>query len=67
MSTPHLLTARAALLEARRVALADQADATYQLAKGRFTPLCEAASMAARIDDLLHQVNRLLSPRQPEP
>lgn len=58
---PHLQTARTALIEARRVALADCADATYQLAQGRFTPLSDAAGTVARVDDLLHLTTRLLS------
>lgn len=56
----HLATARAALIEAHRAALADAADATYQLAQGRFTPLSAAAGTVARIDDLLHLTTRLL-------
>jgi hypothetical protein len=59
LTTP-LTTARDALLEARRLALADAADATYQLAHGRFTPLVEASATAARIDDLLTLTNRLI-------
>jgi hypothetical protein len=59
LTTP-LTTARDALLEARRLALADAADATYQLAQGRFTPLSDAAGTVARIDDLVHLTTRLL-------
>jgi len=59
--THHLATARDALIEARRLALADAADATYQIARGRFTPLSDAAGTCARIDDLLHLTTRLLS------
>lgn len=58
---PHLEAARTALLEARRLALADAADATYQLADGRFTPLTEAAQTVARVDDLLHLTTRLIN------
>jgi hypothetical protein len=56
----HLTTARAALIEARRLALADAADATYQLANGKFTPLSDAAGTVARVDDLIHLTSRLL-------
>lgn len=56
----HLATARNALVEARRLALADAADATYQLAQGRFRPLTDAAGTVARVDDLLHMTTRLL-------
>ena len=62
----HLQAARAALIEARRVALVHCADATYGLANGRFTPLIEAASTAARIDDLLHLTDRLLPRDEPK-
>ena len=58
--TTHLTTARAALIEARRLALADAADATYQLAQGRFTPLSDASATVARCDDLIHLCTRLL-------
>jgi len=56
----HLTIARDALTQAHHLAMADAADATYQLAHGRFTPLVEASATAARIDDLLHLTNRLL-------
>jgi hypothetical protein len=60
--TTHLATARAALIEARRLALNDAADATFQLADGRFTPLADASATVARIDDLLHLTHRLMNP-----
>jgi hypothetical protein len=56
----HLTIARDALTQAHHLAMADAADATYQLAHGRFTPLVEASATAARIDDLLHLTNRLI-------
>ena len=60
VTTPYLEAAHAHLMGARDAALADAADATYQLAYGRFTPLTEASATAARIDDLLHLIERLL-------
>lgn len=59
--TPHLEAAHSHLIGARSAALAAAADATYQIAHGRFTPLTDAAGTAARIDDLLHLTDRLLS------
>lgn len=61
----HLTAARAALMEARRVALADATNATYGLSNGRFSPLIEASATVARIDDLLHLTNRLLQSHDP--
>lgn len=58
--TPHLEAAHSHLIGARSAALAAAADATYQIAHGRFTPLTDAAGTAARIDDLLHLTTRLL-------
>jgi hypothetical protein len=56
----HLNTAHAALIEARRTALADATNATYRLTDGRISPLIEASAAAARVDDLLHLTARLL-------
>lgn len=58
---PHLEAVRAHLMGARDVALAAAVDATYQLSHGRFTPLTEANATLARVEDLLHLTDRLLS------
>ena len=61
----HLTTARAALIEARRAALADATNATYGLTDGRFSPLIDASATVARVDDLLHLTARLIKSHDP--
>lgn len=48
------------LQQAQRLAEAEQSDATFKVADGKFTPLAHAASMRAGIRLMLVQVNHLL-------
>lgn len=56
---PQLSAAKRELLDARRVALANAADATYQIADGRIQPLATWSGTVARLDDLIHLLDRI--------
>lgn len=58
--TASLTEARRHLVEARRQALAQQADATYGIARGHISPLVRASGITAQIDSLLHSINHLI-------
>lgn len=58
--TASLTEARRHLVEARRQALVQQAEATYGIARGHISPLVRASGVTAQIDSLLHSINHLI-------
>lgn len=56
---PNLTAARRELICARDLALANAAEATYQVAHGHIRPLANCAGVVARLDDLIHLIDRL--------